>query len=467
MEPCVSCHMPDAMHLFRINSSSSYSTFPVAGALATNSTDCTNAGGTWSGTSCTLNANKSADGTYANAVWVDVDLACGQCHGGGASQKATTGTVATASKTLTVTDTTGFVVGERIRIAGAGSYEYEDEGPALRGDFDSYIQAIGAGSITLAGTAPIGVTNAAVVQNATKNGAAYFTKAQLAGYAKGIHNDAPFASFSTSLGSPNTLILNVDASGCTCSGSNANCDAYDWDWGDGSAHGSGKIASHTYLTGGVKAVTLTVDEFGVSSGSKTKNVTVYAPDLPPIFGGTCSFDANTWTETVTDTSTDDVAIAQVTVTWGDGSVLSSDTTIPFGPFSHVFITPGTHTVTHKVIDSIGQQVAQTCSATTAYFTISGTVFAPDGTTPVATAMVRVMSGSTVVRTAYTAPGGTYLLGGLKPGNYSIVVSKTGFTFATPAIAVVGVGPSKSGQNVTATSQVFVRQINDTSRRSEP
>jgi hypothetical protein len=58
------------MHLWRINTNADYRTFPTAtefgiGATATKKI-----------------ANAAADGTYTNAVWVDVDYVCGQCHGG-------------------------------------------------------------------------------------------------------------------------------------------------------------------------------------------------------------------------------------------------------------------------------------------------------------------------------------------------------------------------------------------------
>jgi predicted CXXCH cytochrome family protein len=82
-EACVTCHMPKAtssgfpMHLWRINTNADYRTFPTAtefgiGATATKKI-----------------ANAAADGPYANAVWVDVDYACGQCHGGSFGGEAT------------------------------------------------------------------------------------------------------------------------------------------------------------------------------------------------------------------------------------------------------------------------------------------------------------------------------------------------------------------------------------------
>ena len=48
------------MHLWRINSSAAYTTMGAS------------------------QANTAADGAYTNAAWVDVDHACGQCHGGSA-----------------------------------------------------------------------------------------------------------------------------------------------------------------------------------------------------------------------------------------------------------------------------------------------------------------------------------------------------------------------------------------------
>jgi hypothetical protein len=65
------------MHLWRINTDANYRTFPTAtefgiGAPATRK-----------------NANTAPDGSYTNAVWVDVDYACGQCHGGSFGPDAT------------------------------------------------------------------------------------------------------------------------------------------------------------------------------------------------------------------------------------------------------------------------------------------------------------------------------------------------------------------------------------------
>ncbi len=89
---CVSCHMPGGMHVFRISTDPSYSTFPkqIGGVWTpgicsdpsyTTRDACVAAGKSWSGVA---NSAPESDGTYPNAVWVDLDLACGKCHGGGA-----------------------------------------------------------------------------------------------------------------------------------------------------------------------------------------------------------------------------------------------------------------------------------------------------------------------------------------------------------------------------------------------
>jgi hypothetical protein len=118
---CVVCHMATqavensnqvsaAVHLWRINTDKNYDTFPTTGQFYggtcsvhtgavknapylpvvyqsdISQTDCTNAGGTWTAVTKDRNAQTAPDGNYAQAVWVDIDLACGQCHGGGSYQ---------------------------------------------------------------------------------------------------------------------------------------------------------------------------------------------------------------------------------------------------------------------------------------------------------------------------------------------------------------------------------------------
>ncbi|MBI5098237.1 MAG: hypothetical protein HZB30_03225 [Nitrospirae bacterium] len=69
---CIICHMPRpndgigaSAHIFRVNVNENYNTFP-------SQTE-------WDAGQRT--ANTSADGSYTEAVWLDVDMVCGQCHG--------------------------------------------------------------------------------------------------------------------------------------------------------------------------------------------------------------------------------------------------------------------------------------------------------------------------------------------------------------------------------------------------
>jgi len=88
-------------HVFRINTSASYNTFPTAAQFYggscsvgspgdfttppqyTTSSSCVAASGFWSPTAQNRNASTAVDDKgFVNAVWIDLDLACGQCHGG-------------------------------------------------------------------------------------------------------------------------------------------------------------------------------------------------------------------------------------------------------------------------------------------------------------------------------------------------------------------------------------------------
>jgi len=432
-ESCESCHMPGGMHLFRINSDASYTTFPVAALTGT------------------TNANMAPEGTYASAVWVDMDYACGQCHGGGTAQVVTTGGITTGTKILTVPSVTGFAPGNKVEIAGAGA-----AGAALENWVVSVNGALN--QVTLAANASTTVANAHVVQGPTANGAGYMTRSQLATLAKGIHNDAPFVSFVYSLGNPNTQVVNLDASATMCSGSNANCDAFAWDCGvDGTfaaavGDARGVMGTCTYTTAGAKTITLEVEEYGVNGGSTSRTVNTYAYVAAPVVGGSCSFGdgttENTWTVTITDAST---SASKVTVAWGDNSALSTDLSSPFGPFSHTYTTPGTYTVTHKAYNSRGESSTETCQGALGYFQIAGTVYRTGGVLPLAYATIEVKRGATftgtTVRTVGTTANGTYTITNLAPGAYSLRARKNGFTFSD--VLNFTIGPNGT-VNFTAT-----------------
>ncbi len=441
MEPCVVCHMPDTDHLFRINVDPAYSTNPP-GALT-----------------ATTNANTSADGTFTKAVWVDLDKACGQCHGGGVANVETTGSIAAGSKLLTVATGQGanFTVGQRVDVAGAGALYYDDDilHTKKNNEFESYVVSKAGDVLTLAGVATKTVTNAAVAQNPVKNSAVYFTKAELAVKAAGIHNDGPTVSFTFTLTPTNTLQLNVDASTTTCGGSLANCDVFIWDWDDllPDTTAYGPTASHTYVAAGSYIVKLTVEQYGVGEGSATRTVRTYAVDVPPTAGGTaCAsiINPNTWVGTLVDNSTDPTGVKQVVVKWGDGGAnsIAVDNTAPYTlvgtVFTRTYLNPATVSIKQTAYDTLGQGNTRTClPVTLSTFNIDGNVRRLNNA-PVSNATVTIKKGATTVRTVYTNALGNYVVTGLKPATYNVTVTKAGLTFAQ--VYNPAVGPSASGLN---------------------
>lgn len=218
------------------------------------------------------------------------------------------------------------------------------------------------------------------------------------------------------------------------------------------ALGSTATASHPYATAGTYSISLTVRLSGLIAGSVTRTVTVTAPDLPPTAAGTCTWNANVWTMTVQDasTDTDQSPIRTVIVDWGDGSksFQSAGTT-----FSHVYAKPGNYTVTQRAIDTAGLSSATVpcpTTATPAYFTITGTVRKKDRTTALPSARATVKKGTLVVKVAYTGLDGTFQVGALTPGTYTVTVTKSGYTFAPAPQATIGAGPGGDVGNITAT-----------------
>ncbi len=432
MKPCIVCHMPNGEHLWRINTDPAYSTFPAAAMNGV------------------VNANTAPDGNFAAAVWVDLDAACGQCHGGGTNHASTAiaAVGGSPSATLTVASTAGFVAGQRISVEGAGGYAYDTAGEPVRGDFKSYIKTVSPPStIVVAGPPPrLPLVGANVIQNPTTPGANYRTKAALAVVAEGMHQDANIGAQTTFAASVSGLTVNV-AQNVSCAGP---CPAfeYDWEWGDATPNGAGATASHTYAASGRKTITLTVRLAGGAAhnsvvGSVTRTVAVTPADNPPNVSGTsCVFDSNTWTATITDATTDDnAAPPTIVVDWGDGS---RSVGAPNQIFTHTYGAANLYTASLKAVDSNARHSnTYVCAdAMASPFTISGTVKNKTGSANLASAIVNVKKGGSTVKTVYTASNGTFSVTNLKPGAYTLVVSKSGYTFANP-IVVPAVGPSQS------------------------
>ncbi|MBI5739751.1 MAG: PKD domain-containing protein [Nitrospirae bacterium] len=271
----------------------------------------------------------------------------------------------------------------------------------------------------------------------------------------------PSPSFGFTYGSPNTLIVNVNASGSYCvSGS---C-LYEWNWGDGDTDpfSGGPTASHTYAAAGTYAVTLTVkDAVYLSTASRSVNVNVYAPDFRPSADG-CgegeyTWNANTWTFSCDPASTDDNGVAKEIIKWNDGTANYVDAAAPFAAASHTFTTAGIKLISHTAVDTIGQtSAAEMATVVAAPFAISGAVYKHDGTTPAQSVRVQIRKAvtGTVVYTVFVRADGTFTAGNLKPGAYDLFVSKHLYNFGS-GVGVphksfsITVGPSSSGNIINA------------------
>jgi PKD repeat protein len=162
-------------------------------------------------------------------------------------------------------------------------------------------------------------------------------------YALGTNNSAPSASFTSS-----SSFLSASFDGSGSKDSDGTISSYSWNFGDSSALGSGVTATHTYAAAGTYAVTLTVTDNGGLSTSTTKQVTVTAPNVPPV----AQFTATNVNLTATldgSTSTDpDGNIAAYSWDFGDSTATGSGVSV-----NHTYATAGTYTVTLSVTDNSG------------------------------------------------------------------------------------------------------------------
>jgi PKD repeat protein len=140
----------------------------------------------------------------------------------------------------------------------------------------------------------------------------------------------------------------TSADGSCSSDSDGNVTAWDWNWGDGSTHGSGKTASHSYAAGGTYNVTLTVTDNGGQTNSTTQAVTVSSPpDQPPT---ACFAHNESGLQTSVDgscSSDSDGSVVGWQWTFGDGANATGRTA------NHTYAASGNYTVTLTVTDNAG------------------------------------------------------------------------------------------------------------------
>jgi hypothetical protein len=298
------------------------------------------------------------------------------------------------------------------------------------------------------GAPPIAATGKTVTQNARSEIqpgllTPYYTKAQLATVAKGMHGSSGAnypVTFNTAVSG---LTVDVDAAvECVVSPTEPCVFTYDWSWGDGTQT-LGTLAlpgdpnSHPYAAAGKFTITLTVRKGGLVVGAPVaQGVTLVAPDLPPNAAGTCTWDPNTWTMQLVDASTDAPnPPPHVVVDWGDGGAKSN--VVAGGSVSKIYTRVGSFTVRLTASDTTGHSTTVNCTgdnpATPANFTIGGTVRTSGGTgipTALVTLKKRLPNGTySAIASTSTSATGTYTFGStVKPARYSITVTKLGYAF---------------------------------------
>ncbi len=430
-QPCVICHMlrPDngkavRLHLFRINVDASYGTFPAPSQF--------NSG--------RIFPNTADDGSAfpgRQAVWVDLDLACGQCHGGGTAQITTTGSLILSSPvTLTVANGSGFTEGQKIMITGAG---------AGGADFYTFIAALSGNTVTLTDAAGAAVSNATVTLNPTQNNAPYKTKIELAGDAYNIHGTYPSPNF-TWLQTVNSNTVSFNASSTVCP-SGGIC-TFSWAFGDGVTDNSNSIMiNHSYTSAlpGVNpySVTLTITNTNAvptQPQSITKTATV---NIPPTVSESAS--SNNLTVTLVDRST---AGSSISINWGDGSTHSTGSA--GGAFTHIYASANTYTIVATATLqglSVNQNIAITVPAK---FTVSGTVTSQAGNPLQGVSLSLKLNGLTKGLTT-TDVNGNYTFINVVPGTYTVNAVMTGYTFASPALSGIVVSGNVTGENISSSN----------------
>jgi PKD repeat protein len=169
---------------------------------------------------------------------------------------------------------------------------------------------------------------------------------------------APTAAFTVPAapgvaGSP----VSFNATGSSDSNAGGSIASYSWSFGDG-VSGSGAKPSHTYASGGMYTVSLTVtDNYTLSSTTVTKTIQVFSLLTPgtvtlapatPVAGAPVSFTTDGWADPNSGGS-----ISTYGWSFGDGFIAAGATA------SHTYASAGAYTVTLTVTDSLGVTTTKT------------------------------------------------------------------------------------------------------------
>jgi len=324
---CEVCHMPKATsggfpsHLVRISVDPTYRTFPTSAEFLGNTKKI---------------ANTAPDGAYTNAVWNDLDIACGQCHGA-------SGSAHLLPKGMTATYAAGMHSGGSISAdctaCHSGTTTAHPTGA------NTPVQCADCHGTTRAGVKP--TAEAACITCHSSSGVAthQFTGSQIRTYANAIHAGGSTPSTSCTVchtETPVEMISHPNKNCTTCHSTAKPGVKPTYVQACNSCHGEGHFMSQSYLA--------------MAAASMHKNVAPQASIEPPV-----SADIDPGQEgiqikvgalfTLTDTSSDlNGNISSVQVKWGDGL---TETILPGETLTHSYAKAGKKTITVTAIDSKG------------------------------------------------------------------------------------------------------------------
>jgi len=163
-------------------------------------------------------------------------------------------------------------------------------------------------------------------------------------------DDPPVADAGGPYAGTTGVSLSFDGSGST---DDNGISSYDWDFGDGTS-GTGVSPSHTYTTGGVYTVTLTVTDTIDQTDSDTASADINNPPVSDPNGPYSGTAGDAVNFDGTGSTDSDGTIVSYAWNFGDGGTGSGPTP------THVYASEGTYTVSLVVTDNDGaSDTAQT------------------------------------------------------------------------------------------------------------
>ena len=398
---CAKCHMvkPNSgegrsSHIWRISTDASYTTFPTQTQWAAGQ----------------KTAFTAPSGNYPNAVWLDLDVTCGQCHGeSGIAHFFSKATIAP------------FASGMHNSINGSasavclGCHSTQQDGfPAI------------APGINHHGTTP-GVTKECTECH-TRPGKP-LEGWQTNAFCRNCHTSTagPYQ-----VPDPQHPVSSYTPQYCgVCHGPGGFLPNPGNDLTCAQCHGGGTSSTSLFPGGALVPTAPWFSSTQLAAFAATIHTSSTATSTPPVVShGTVTITGG-YTVSFAETSYDpDGTVDAVTVAWGDGAMTNAFT--DSGILSHTYATTTrTYTITHKVIDKINPNIFAQETFTVSLpqrYTVSGIVTTNTGT-PLSGVLVTLWFNTSARAQVTSGALGTFTFAPQLPGgSYSLTAVKTGYTF---------------------------------------